>query len=145
MKIFLDDDPVRDSWVDDTWVIARSGGEVMALLLENKVEELSLDHDLGEFVEEVEITGATVASAIEAFAYHKMWEYVPDKITIHSANPVGRKNMQAAIDSIERFRNASDNELRTKLRDKCKSDTCQGCEYCAMLQSKESIERSLND
>lgn len=111
MKIFLDDDPERDGWVDDTWIKMRRADPVILLLANTGwndtplVEELSLDHDLGD--EEENGTGYKVAAWIERQAHEGNWKAVPAKITIHSANPVGRKNMQAAIDSIERMRNVS--------------------------------------
>jgi hypothetical protein len=49
-------------------------------------------------------TGYAIAAKIEEWAAGDYWFHVPAKITIHSANPVGRKNIQAAIDSIERMR-----------------------------------------
>ena len=110
MKIFLDDDPVRDSWVDDTWTIVR---DPLMLSLElivqgSEVEVLSLDHDLAYFGSgSKETTGYDVLKQIEEWAAEGKWCYVPQHFEIHSANPVGRKNMQAAIDSIERMR-ASD-------------------------------------
>jgi hypothetical protein len=102
MKIFLDDDPRRDNWVDETWTITRTAEECLGLLYLNPgVEELSLDHDLG-----TEFTGYTVVKTLETMAGIGVlpMECLPKKITIHSANPVGRKNIQAAIDSIERIR-----------------------------------------
>lgn len=111
LKIFLDDDPIRDSWVDDTWTIVRRA-HPCTLMLANAgydgfayVEELSLDHDLGD--ENENGSGYDVAKWIERQAFDGNWRAVPDRITIHSANPVGRKNMQAAIDSIERMRKKS--------------------------------------
>jgi hypothetical protein len=118
MKIFLDDDPIRDSWVDDTWTIARTVVDALELLNQawadgKSVETLSLDHDLGEFIigldgERGEMTGYTLLQTLEQFAHDGLWDLVPKSFEIHSANPVGRKNMQAAIDSIERMRNAVD-------------------------------------
>lgn len=113
MKIFLDDDPVRDSWVDDTWVILRDPRALIGMLMvhDGEIEVLSLDHDLGWFedrvihgeVKNVEVTGYTVLTDIEANMAAGLIKN-PPRFEIHSANPVGRKNMQAAIDSIERMR-----------------------------------------
>lgn len=105
MKIWLDDDPVRDTWVDDTWVIVRTAKEAVSLIwahLED-VEEVSLDHDLGDADG---WTGYDVISYYEEWVGLGITDHVPI-FTIHSANPVGRKNMQAAIDSIERLRNGN--------------------------------------
>lgn len=105
MKIFLDDDPIRDSWVDDTWTIVRTPQEVIQKLIyasvfDIPVEILSCDHDLGDDY----FTGYYLLSALEEMAADGAWDMIPQKIEIHSANPVGRKNMQAAINSIERMR-----------------------------------------
>lgn len=105
MKIFLDDDPERDSWVDDTWTITRNLLECFSLLCENmgNVEVLSLDHDLGE----LEGTGYDLVMflEIELGSGSMNPRVLPNRFEIHSANPVGRKNMQASIDAIERLRN----------------------------------------
>lgn len=101
MKIWLDD--MRDA-PDETWIVVRSASECIKTLAGvMNVEELSLDHDLGD---DEDGTGYTVVVVLESWAYNGATEHIPDKIGIHSANPVGRKNMQAAIDSIERIRNA---------------------------------------
>jgi hypothetical protein len=108
VKIWLDDDPRRDSWVDDTWTIVRRAYPCILLLAnagwndDPLVEELSLDHDLGD--ERDNGSGYEIAKWIERQAFEGNWKAVPKRITIHSGNPVGRKNMQAAIDSIERMR-----------------------------------------
>ncbi len=103
MKIFLDDDPIRDSWVDDTWTIVRTAQEALDILgTKINVDEISLDHDLGG--DNSENSGYFVAVQLERWAAYDCWENVPSTITIHSANPVGRRNIQAAIDSIERMR-----------------------------------------
>ena len=109
MKIFLDDDPRRDSWVDDTWTICRTPQDVIRELIwaatfDVPVELLSCDHDLGDDY----FTGYYLLTALEEMAHDGRWDMIPQKIEIHSANPVGRKNMQAAIDSIERMRNVAE-------------------------------------
>jgi hypothetical protein len=109
MKIFLDDDPRRDSWVDDTWTIVRTAGECLDLIAAHtgEVEILSLDHDLGD--DPLVGTGYDVVKVLEQLVGTGELKPIvlPHKIEIHSANPVGRKNIQAAINSIERMRNAS--------------------------------------
>jgi hypothetical protein len=103
VKIFLDDDPIRDSWVDDTWTIVRTVPEAKRLLANNTVEILSLDHDLGD-----EFDGYQLCTWLEILAASGNWDVIPHTMEIHSANPVGRKNMKAAIDNIERMRNVRD-------------------------------------
>lgn len=112
MKIFLDDDPIRDSWVDDTWTIVRSPWECLNLLTHaepGEIEVLSLDHDLAAFDPEGrDRTGYWVLCKVEWMlaTYPKTFgPKLPQRFEIHSANGVGRKNMQAAINSIERMRN----------------------------------------
>jgi hypothetical protein len=107
MKIFLDD--IRDA-PDDTWTVVRNIGEALEYILDATVsiEEISLDHDLGE--ENEPFNGywlcnwferqMAIGKDDESFEPH----IFPERLSIHSANPVGRRNMQAAIDSIERMR-----------------------------------------
>lgn len=64
----------------------------------HEIEVLSLDHDLGKN----RLTGYDLCKWLEERAYKGL--AVPQKIVIHSANPVGCKNMQAAIRSIERYK-----------------------------------------
>lgn len=112
MKLWLDDDPHRDSWVDDTWTIVRTPVAALLACIESKgqCEEMSVDHDLGlkdQALYGVEPTGYTVLCELETWANQGWWDRIPQKFTIHSGNPVGRKNMQAAIDSIERMRHGN--------------------------------------
>lgn len=109
MKIFLDD--IREA-PDETWFVARTPLAAILFMMENEdIEILSLDHDLAyEHVvnnEVKEVTGYDVIKKVEEWAHHGWWTRVPQSFAIHSANPVGRKNMQAAIDSIERMRHAA--------------------------------------
>lgn len=101
-------------WLDDIrpapkgWVWAKSADEMINLIEGcrfgfSTIDEASFDHDLGEDVP----TGYDVLKLIEKAAAQGVWAFVPKKMHVHSANPVGRKNMQAAIDSIERMRNVT--------------------------------------
>ena len=91
MKIFLDD--IRDA--PNGWVIVRNYADCIKALETGNVTYLSLDHDLGTLE-----TGYDVAVWIE----EKVWkgELYPPIIEVHSANPVGRKKIDAAIKSIKR-------------------------------------------
>ena len=100
MKLWLDDERPAP---DDTWTHVLTASHCIYLLGCRSVflvTELSLDHDLGDG----NGTGYSVACWLEEEA--ASGRYVPPVIRIHSANPVGRANMQRAIDSIERRRNA---------------------------------------
>lgn len=73
---------------------------LVALAHERKmaIEVISLDHDLGG-----DDTAMPVARMIEEGAYRK--ELPRIKWQIHSANPVGRMNLQAALGSADRYWN----------------------------------------
>ena len=94
MKLFLDD--VRP--VPDGWVLAQTASEAIAILAAGGVTEVSLDHDLGP---DEAGTGYDVASWIEEQA--ALGLLAPLTWGIHSANPVGRDRMTAALCSAERF------------------------------------------
>jgi len=69
------------------------------LLKTNKVEELSLDHDLGD---DDRGTGYDVLLWIEEAVV--VGGFIPPKrIIVHSANVSARQKMEAAIQSIKRF------------------------------------------
>jgi hypothetical protein len=93
MRIFLDD--TRPA--PHGWVLARWPAEVIALLETGKVEELSLDHDLGD----AHRTGYDVLVWIEEAV--ALRGFRPPVIAVHSANAVGRQRMARAIESIERL------------------------------------------
>jgi hypothetical protein len=93
MRIYLDD--IRKCPYDD-WETVRTAEEAIDLLREEEVDEISLDHDLGTV-----LTGYDVACYIEGLVFQDR-DYVPPKIYIHSANPVGIRKIQQAIDSIDR-------------------------------------------
>ena len=96
MKIYLDD--VREA--PEGWILIRTGESLIAILRaqEGKIEALSLDHDLGEG----KMSGYEVLKWMEAQVF--LYGYKPPKtILIHSDNPVGRKNMKAAIKSIYKY------------------------------------------
>lgn len=99
MKLWLDD--VRPA--PEGWLWCKTADELLREIIRNRwdLEIVSFDHDLGENVD----TGYDVLVKLEKGAALGLWHIIPDRMEIHSANPVGRKNMQAAIDSIERMRN----------------------------------------
>lgn len=94
MKLYLDDErPTPDGWVGCRWP-----EEVIALLRAGGVEEVSLDHDLGD---DERGTGYDVilwierAVALEGFA--------PPRLRVHSANSAARQRMEAGIAAIGRL------------------------------------------
>lgn len=95
MKVFLDD--LRST--PPGWVRAYWPTEVFDLLEAGNVEELSLDHDLGD---EKRGTGYDVVLWIEEAVAVR--GFVPPKIiSVHSANLSARGKMLAGIQAIERL------------------------------------------
>lgn len=96
MKLWLDDERPMPATFD---FHAKTAKEAISCLDTGKVTEISLDHDLGS--EEPNATGYFVAQFIE-IAAHNRW-IAPLVWDVHSANPAGRKNIEAAMRSAERF------------------------------------------
>ena len=95
MKVYLDDERIAP----DGWVQVRWPDEAIKLLQTGSVTHLSLDHDLGD---DQRGTGYDVLLWIEnEVALNKFTP--PESIAVHSANPAGRKRMDAAIESIYRI------------------------------------------
>lgn len=94
MKVYLDDERQTPlGWVRAFWP-----EDVIELLSTGSVDELSLDHDLGD---DDHGTGYTVLLWLEEqVALNGM---IPPEIHVHSANSSARLKMEAAIASIERL------------------------------------------
>ena len=94
IKIFLDDIRVPQ---DDSWIIVKSYSEFIDLIIIyefNLISEISLDHDLG-LQDETEKTGYDVAKWLVDYSLdHNV--FLP-LIRVHSANPVGAKNIMSLI------------------------------------------------
>ncbi|MBY0227710.1 MAG: hypothetical protein K2W96_00380 [Gemmataceae bacterium] len=93
MRLYLDD--VRDMPPGFDHC-ARTAAEALDLLRTGRVAFLSFDHDLG-----TEETGYTVASWIERAAFDGTLPRLG--WAVHSANPVGRANIEAAMRNADRF------------------------------------------
>lgn len=114
MYIFLDDirNPEDVTWVKlpkkVEWKVVRNYKEFVELLesLKDIPTHISFDHDLadhhytGDYTGER--TGHSCAKALIEIAIDKNWKHLP-KITVHSMNPVGKKNIEETIKSGERF------------------------------------------
>ena len=98
MRVFLDDERTAP----EGWVQVRWPEDVFALLQGGQVEELSLDHDLGD---DEHGTGYDVVLWIEEAV--ALRGFKPPKITVHSANSSAREKMVAGIRSIERLSSQS--------------------------------------
>lgn len=93
MRVFLDDERATpDGWIRVYWP-----SEAIALLETGQVEELSLDHDLGD---DERGTGYDVVLWIEEAVVLRGFK--PPKMAVHSANSSAREKMLAGIRSIER-------------------------------------------
>lgn len=90
MKLYLDD----ERQTPEGWVRAYTAEEAILFLMENDVQEVSLDHDLG-----TEKTGYDVLLFIEE-QFHLHGKN-PPAINIHTANPSARIKMMLAKESLE--------------------------------------------
>jgi len=100
MRVFLDDCRPTPPELNITNSVM-TAQEAIALLNTGLVTFISLDHDLGD--EAIVGSGYQVAKHIEEQAYYG--GIPPLKWAVHSANAVGRKNMEAALKSAERYWN----------------------------------------
>jgi hypothetical protein len=96
MKVYLDD----ERKTPDGWTRTYSVKDTIELLKTYQVKELSLDHDLGD--DQKLGTGYDCILWIEEKVFNDP-NYIPPIMTIHSANPAGRKNMELGINSIKRI------------------------------------------
>lgn len=90
MKVWLDDERPCPH---DYNLHIKTADEAIELLKTGKVIKISLDHDLG--TDDLNNTGYKVAKFIEEGAFKKELKYI--EVNIHTANPIGRKNMLTAI------------------------------------------------
>lgn len=96
MKVYLDDVRTPPS---ECWVLVKTSADAIILLETGQVTHLSLDHDLGD---DCYGNGYIVACWLENKVATDATFVLPD-VTIHSANPVGRAKMQAALDSAKKI------------------------------------------
>lgn len=94
IRVYLDDERIAPSG----WIQVRWPEEAIALLEAGDVEELSLDHDLGD---DEHGTGYDVLVWIEEAV--ALRSFKPPRIHVHSANPAARVRMEAAIAAIQRL------------------------------------------
>lgn len=97
LKVYLDD--VRDP-PDDTWVCVRTPSEAIELLQTGRVDEITLDFDLGYDAEGNELTGYQVAVWVEEAVVLR--NFKPPSMQVHSANSPGHERLLRAIESIRR-------------------------------------------
>lgn len=97
MKLWIDD--LREP-PDATWHWSKSSADALLCFkhFASDIHEVSFDHDLGG-----DDTVMPVVREIESRAFHGRGD--PFEWRVHSANPVGRKNIEAGMQSAERFWN----------------------------------------
>ena len=98
MKLYLDDvrHPSEQYSDSEEWTVVRTAEEAIKILESNVVTEISFDHDLG-----TELTGYDVATRMEELVVTGVIK-MPE-CYIHSANPVGRQRIHAAIKNMETY------------------------------------------
>jgi len=98
MKLWIDDIRVPP---DDEWVWVKNYDDARRYITINwyEITDISLDHDLGENSK----TGYDILVYIEGYLATGGRTCPWITFNVHSANPVGCKNMEAAIQSIKRL------------------------------------------
>lgn len=93
MKIYLDD--IRPA--PSGWIHAYTVSELITLYKdnENNIEELSLDHDLGDGLQ----TGYDFMRWLELEIFESRINNLP-KINFHTSNPVGKYRMELVLKAI---------------------------------------------
>jgi hypothetical protein len=94
-KLWIDD--VRPKPNDD-WLHVISSEDAIKMLIDYEFDEISFDHDLGG-----DDVAYLVALWIEAQAY--AGKLKPMKWKVHSANPVGKANIEAAMRRADEYWN----------------------------------------
>lgn len=97
MKVFLDD--LRSTPED--WTRTYTVEETIELLSTGKVQELSLDNDLGENFQE----GYKVLDWLEEQVFYGNTEMLPAKISVHSSNASARTRMLKVIEKLKDYTN----------------------------------------
>lgn len=98
--LFLDD--VRNPGVQG-WIIARNVKQAKDLIEKNGFPEfISFDHDLGDDETSMELVNWMIEEDLnnEGCVIPKDFSFA-----VHSANPVGAKNIQAKLESYLEYRN----------------------------------------
>jgi len=95
IKIYLDDERKTPTG----WIGVKTPKQAIDLLKKHDVEEISLDHDLGD--DKNIGTGNDVLLWIEKQVFTNPKFKCP-KIKIHTANPSARKKMELGLKSIKR-------------------------------------------
>lgn len=97
--LYVDDErPLPDRYKNknDKWDVAKNYDEAIKLLSKNKYDIVSLDHDIASWNKDGrEMTGYDIALFLAQRKHDG--DYVPPEIFAHTANPVGKKNIDSVI------------------------------------------------
>lgn len=94
LKMWLDDERSMPEGFD---LHVKTAKEAIDMIRKGGVSMVSLDHDLGDG----NGTGYDVAKYIEESAFNGA--LIPVDVRVHSANPVGRANINRCIENAKRF------------------------------------------
>ncbi|MFH1903509.1 MAG: cyclic-phosphate processing receiver domain-containing protein [Candidatus Omnitrophota bacterium] len=103
LKIWLDDERDPKDWERPGWTWVKTATECIELLKKGNVEEISFDHDLGEFNGKNEKTGYDVIKWIEEEVFTNKDYLPPREMDAHSANFGGHKDIELVIEHIDRM------------------------------------------
>ena len=102
MKVYLDD----ERQTPEGWFRVYEPHQAIGVLESGEVTHISLDHDLGD--DEGIGDGYDVVLWMEEQV--ALNDFIPPKITVHSANPPARKRMKAGIEQIRKIYEAKCND-----------------------------------
>ena len=104
MKVWLDDVRNPNNYNNNNWIWVKNVEDCIKILIHNPVEVLSLDHDLGEDVEDIQsfdckysLTGYEVCRFLVEEYQANDKNYFPPLIYVHTANPIGGENMMKLL------------------------------------------------
>jgi hypothetical protein len=101
LKIWLDDERNPEDFGANGYYWAKSYDRATTLLAAGVVDEISLDHDLGEGKDGYDVASFIEKGVMEEKFRMPVWH-------IHSANPVGRNRIEMAMKSAEKLQKKVD-------------------------------------
>ena len=102
-KLFIDDERYPPTSYDGViWIIARSSADAIECVsLQGIPEYISFDHDLGG--EDTSMQFLKWLFEASDFANNSQPQMVPFSWYVHSMNPIGKKNIEAYLESWNRY------------------------------------------
>lgn len=104
MNLYIDD--LRTPQTNRDWIIVRSFDEAVELMEKDGCPNyISFDHDLGDIGTK---TGKDIANWLVEKDQESDGNFIPNdfEFNVHSANPVGVKNIEGLLKQYLSFRNA---------------------------------------